>query len=365
MIIKHNNTRAFAYINLNNLLYNLRNIKKLHPNKQLIIMLKANAYGHGAINIASALDGQCDYFGVASIEEGIELRQAGIKQTKLIVFSGFFCADMVQELIKHRLIPIIHSAYQYELLEAYFKTDKSEIWLKVNTGMNRLGLTEKEFQYLFNRATIYDRPINALTHLAESESIDQHFTLMQLKRFQSLVSGKALTHISAFNSAASLLQKHDFDTNTIRIGLALYGACAANHTLLHCSLKPVMSLHSHIIAIQTINKGDSVGYNRQYIAKKKTHIGIASIGYGDGYPQITPNGTAVFINNSIYPSSGKVSMDLMAVDIGENSTVRIGDTVTLFGAPNLSVDDVAQKLGISSYAMLTAINPRVSRFYLA
>ncbi len=364
MEIKHNNLRAFAYINLTNLLYNLENIKRLHPHKTIIVMLKANAYGHGATKIAKALDGLCDYFGVASVEEGIELSQAGVHKTKIIIFSGFFCVDMVKALIEYRLIPIIHSAYQYELLHEYFTTTSAEIWLKVNTGMNRLGLTEEEFTSLYQKAQSYAKPVNALTHLAESESTDQTFTREQLRRFQALIKDKNLRHISAFNSAASLLQREDFGTNTIRIGLALYGACAAEQRHLNCRLKPVMSLHSHIIAIQRINKGASVGYNRQYIATEDTHIAIASIGYGDGYPQSTPSQTSVLINNQIYPTAGKISMDLTAIDIGLTHHVNIGDTITLFGNSALTVDEVAHRIGTSSYAMLTAINPRVTRFYI-
>ncbi|MDA0911410.1 MAG: alanine racemase [Proteobacteria bacterium] len=364
MTAKHHNLRAFANINISHLLANLANIRALHANKSMIIMLKANAYGHGAVEIAKALDGLCDYFGVASVEEGIELILAGIEKTKVIVFSGFFSKDMVQTLIDYRLIPIIHSAYQYELLDEYFQSKYAEIWLKVNTGMNRLGLSEGEFEALYHKAQSYQKPINALTHLAESESCDQSFTLKQLQRFQALVKDKSFTHISAFNSAASLLNDDNFNTNTIRIGLALYGACAAAHPLLRCTLKPVMTLHSHVVAIQSIDVGDSVGYNRQYIAKVKTQIAIVTIGYGDGYPQAAPNGTMVAINGKLYPTAGKVSMDLMAIDIGMNKDIHIGDNVTLFGTHDLLVDDVAKHIGTSSYAMLTAINPRVKRFYL-
>lgn len=364
MTAKHHNLRAFANINLSHLLTNLTNIRTLHANKSIIVMLKANAYGHGAVEVAKALDGLCDYFGVASVEEGIELILAGIEKTKIIIFSGFFSKDMVQTLIDYKLIPIIHSSYQYALLHEYFQSEHAEIWLKVNTGMNRLGLSEGEFETLYNQAQSYHKPISALTHLAESEACDKTFTSKQLQRFQSLIQDKSFTHISAFNSAASLLNNSDFNTNTIRIGLALYGACAAAHPLLRCPLKPVMTLHSHVVAIQSIDAGDSVGYNRQYIAKSKTKIAIVTIGYGDGYPQATPNGTKVAINGTLYPTAGKVSMDLMAIDIGINKDIHIGDNVTLFGSPDLLVDDVAKQVGTSSYAMLTAINPRVKRFYL-
>lgn len=364
MTPKHHNLRAFANINISNLLTNLINIRALHANKSMIIMLKANAYGHGAVEIAKTLDGLCNYFGVASIEEGIELVQEGIKKTKIIIFSGFFSKDMVNMLIQYKLIPIIHSSYQYILLHEYFQKNHAEIWLKINTGMNRLGLSEEEFESLYNKAKSYGKPISALTHLAESESTDSSFTLKQLQRFKILIEKKSLIHISAFNSAASLLDNKDFNTNIIRIGLALYGACAASNELLRCPLKPVMALHSHIIAIQSINQGDTVGYNRQYISKSRTKIAIAAIGYGDGYPQATPNGTMVSIKNKLYPSAAKVSMDMMTIDIGYTSNINIGDTITLFGSNNLLVDDVAEKIGTSSYAMLTAINPRVKRFYL-
>lgn len=327
-------------------------------------MLKANAYGHGAVKIAKILDGLCEYFGVASIEEGIELCKSGIKKTKIIVFSGFFCIDMIEMLIHYQLIPVIHSRYQYEMLHKYFNNSKFpiEIWLKINTGMNRLGLPRDEFELIYKHAKYYNKSINLITHLSNAASANKS----QLMYFQDLIKNKDFCHISAFNSVASLLETDDFGTNTIRIGIALYGITAIKkeYYLPHFKLAPVMSLHAHIIAIQSINPGDTVGYDQQYTAKSTTKIAVASIGYGDGYPEIAPNGTKVLIKDQLYPIAGKVSMDLITIDIGKYSNINIGDIVTLFGTHKLSINHIAEATGISNYSLITSINQlRVKRFY--
>lgn len=357
--------RAFACVKKDNLYHNLAKIRTLHPEKKTIVMLKANGYGHGAGEIAKLLDGHCDYFGVASIEEGVELRQSGIYQTKIIIFSGFFNCSSIETIFEHQLIPMIHSPYQIDYLSAYFKQPFAEIWLKANSGMNRLGLNEAEFNRCYQHLSQKtDKPISALTHLAESESVDQHFTRKQMDYFQRLVQNKALKHISIFNSAAALSQPDYPNDDTIRIGLALYGINTAPSAKCQISLKPAMQLHSHIIAVQKIAAGDSVGYNRRYIADKPRKIAIISIGYGDGYPQMMPNGTPVVIDNKQYPSVGKVSMDLMAVDITEApETVGISTPVTLFGEA-LPLEVLTQGRNLSPYAMLTAISPRVKRVYI-
>ncbi|MFZ9035745.1 MAG: alanine racemase, partial [Francisellaceae bacterium] len=353
------NHRAYAKIDLDALHHNLQFIKRLHPHKLIIAMLKADAYGHGAINIAKSLDGHCDYFGVASVEEGIELKTHGILQTKIMIFSGFFHTDQLPSLIKFDLIPIIHSRYQYELLEDYFSHKNSEIWLKINTGMNRLGMNEQDFNALYHELKAkYQQPIHVLTHLAESENADQTFTNRQLDCFYHLIKDKKLGHISAFNSAATLRHPFNNHGNTIRIGIALYGIKTMDDNASD-RLNPVMEVCAHVIAIQHLKKGDSVGYNRLYIADEETKIAIICFGYGDGYPQFAPNGTPVMINNRLYPTAGKISMDLMAVDIGSDP-IEIGAPVTLFGK-TLPLSELAAKIGTSPYAMMTAINPRVKR----
>ena len=357
------NSRAFAYIYRQHLLDNLNAIKAIHPNKKIIIVLKANAYGHGAVEVAKILDGLCDYFGVASIEEGIELRKLGIDQTKILIFSGFFAAKSTKELIQFQLIPIIHSSYQYAYLQDYLEQDFAEIWLKINSGMNRLGIDGKTFEELYGRLSTKAKPIHVMTHLAESENTNQSFSQAQLQFFHALINNKKLGNISVFNSAASLLYPFDHQSNTIRIGLALYGACLLSNKSHRVALKPVMHLQARIIAIQAVKKNQPIGYNRTYITDQDSQIAIVSIGYGDGYPEKASTGTPVVINGKLYPTVGKVSMDLIAVDITKATDVDIGAIVTLFGE-RPAVESVAEKANTSPYAILTAINPRVARVYL-
>lgn len=357
------NSRAFAYIYRQHLVDNLQAIVAIHPHKKIIVVLKANAYGHGAVEVAKTLDGLCDYFGVASIEEGVELRQAGVYHTKILIFSGFFAATSANTLIEFQLIPVIHSKYQYSYLQEYLQAGFAEIWLKINSGMNRLGIDARTFLDLYGCLSKQAKPIHVMTHLAESENTDQSFSQKQLQFFYSLIKNKKFGNISVFNSAASLLYPFDDQTNTIRVGLALYGSCLLPNKYHHVSLKPVMQLQARIIAIQSVEKNQPVGYNRTYITDKDSQIAIVSIGYGDGYPEKAPTGTPVMINGEIYPTVGKVSMDLIAIDITEATDVEIGSVVTLFGETP-TVGNIADKANTSPYAILTAINPRVARIYL-
>ncbi|WP_119343598.1 alanine racemase [Facilibium subflavum] len=359
---RHLHLRAYACIDQKNLIRNLDTLKALHPNKQIILMLKANAYGHGLLKIAELLDGRCDYFGVASVEEGVKLRNHGVIKSQIMIFSGFFCAKLSQALIEFKLIPVIHSLYQIDDLKNYLRQEFAEIWLKVNTGMNRLGLNQYDFEKAYQQLA-KKHTINVMTHLAESENPDPRFTQQQLACFYQRIRNKNFQHISAFNSSAVLFHPFEDHTDTIRVGLALYGALTLSKTQYSKPLAPVMSLYSRIIAIQHLKPGDSVGYNRQYIADKIKKIAIVSIGYGDGYPQMTPNGTPVIINNQRYPTVGKVSMDLMAVDItNAPETITIGTSVMLFGSA-LPIEEVAHAIGTSPYALMTGISPRVQRVY--
>ena len=354
--------RSYAYIHKTNIINNLQVIKKANPNKKIIAMLKANAYGHGAVEVAKTLTGNCEYIGVASIEEGMNLRKNGIND-KILVFSGFFSISATGYLIEYKLIPIIHSLYQINNLQEYLRSNKAESWLKINSGMNRLGLNKDDFHEVYKLLS-KNMPINAITHLAESENTNQKFTLDQLETFYDIIKGKNTNIISAFNSAASLIPQKDDQTNTIRVGISLYGYSLIPPKLKNIyRLKPAMSLHAHIIAINKVDKGETVGYNRSYKTKEKIKLAIISIGYGDGYPHNTPSGTPVMIEGNTYPIIGKVSMDMMAIDISKApGDINIGTKVTLFGE-YLPATEIANITNNTIYSLLTGISPRVKIIY--
>ena len=230
--------------------------------------------------------------------------------------------------------------------------------------MNRLGFTQKDFDKIYTKLIKTNKTINVITHLSESDAENQSFTKKQLNIFNEIIKHKNVYNTSTLNSAAALINCYDTKTNTIRIGLALYGITNVPYKHTNCNLQPVMSLYTKVVAFQYIKKGDYVGYNRKYQAQYDTTIAIICIGYGDGYPQNTPSGTPVLINNKIYRTAGQVSMDLTAIDIKDSKEVKIGSVVTLFDSKKLSINHVAKKMKTTSYAILAGINKeRIYRIY--
>lgn len=356
---------AEAYINTQYLLDNFQTLRGKSSNAYTTIaMVKGNAYGHGLIEVCNVLAPYSEYFGVASLDEGIKVRLSGIK-TKIIVFSGFFHAGHVEDLIQYHLIPIVHSEYQVDLLDAYFQNKHSEIWLKVNTGMNRLGFSVEKFHKIYEQLSSRhaEHGISVITHLAESEVEDDFFTKVQLEHFKVAMSGKRFSHLSIGNSAAILNADKMPDCNTIRPGISMYGISTLYSAEGRKALKPVMSFQSRVVAIQHILKGESIGYNRTYIANQDMKIAVIPIGYGDGYPQNAPNGTPVLVNGYRCEMVGRISMDMMTVDITHIGQVKMLDSVVLWGEA-LPVEEVAEAIGVSPYALVTNLADRVRRIYL-
>jgi alanine racemase len=356
---------AEAYINTQNLLSNFQVLRgKSSSACTTIAMVKGNAYGHGLIEVCNVLAPYSEYFGVASLDEGIKVRLSGVK-AKIIVFSGFFHVGHVEDLLQYQLIPIIHSEYQVDLLGTYFRNEQSEIWLKINTGMNRLGFSVKKFQKIYEQLSCHhmDHGISVITHLAESEVEDDSFTKIQLEYFKKAMLGKHFSHLSIGNSAAILSDYKMPDCNTIRPGISMYGISNLYNAEGRKTLKPVMSFQSRVVAIQNILKGESIGYNRTYIANKDMKIAVIPVGYGDGYPQNAPNGTPVLVNGCRCEMVGRISMDMMTVDITDIDAVKILDSVILWGEA-LPVEDVAAAIGVSPYALVTNLADRVRRIYV-
>lgn len=355
-------TRSKLIINTHHLAYNFDYLKRLNQHKKIICMVKANAYGHGSITVAQALDHKTDYFGTAGIDGAIKLRKAGIK-SKIMVFCGFFSIDHIPLLKTYNLIPVIHSLYQLELLIKHAGQWSVELWLKLNTGMNRLGFNESDFKQaldLVNQNPHLFTQRNVLSHLAESEVQDSDFTKQQLHRMKTMIQDIHFDHISISNSAHAISAQDPF-FNVIRIGIALYGIASSNQDdPAKSPLKPVMTFKARIIAIQHLDKGDYVGYNRQWQAKKSTKIAVVATGFGDGYPPIAPNNTPVMIQGVRCPLVGRVSMDMITVDVTNLATVNIGEEATLWGEA-LPVETVSKAINISPYALITGLRKRIQQ----
>ena len=230
--------------------------------------------------------------------------------------------------------------------------------------MNRLGLNESDFNTLYTELKLYTNNISVMTHFAESESNNIIFTNKQIKNFYNSISNKNFVNISSFNSGACVTKLiEDKVSNTIRVGLSLYGISTVDNKNRLLNLKPAMSIYSKVISINKVDSNNYIGYNRRYKTNTYKKIAIVSFGYGDGYPQFAPDGVPVVINNKIYTTVGKVSMDMLAIDISKSTDINIGDIVTIFDDKNITLENVANTIKVSPYYILTSVTNRVQRNY--
>lgn len=340
--------------------HNLAQVKRLAPDSQVLAMVKANGYGHGMVTIAKALH-DADGFGVASIDEGIILREAGIKQP-IFLMEGLFSPDELTLAALHHFTLIIHHEPQVAMLQSVKLKTPLSVWLKVNTGMNRLGLSSEAFPACYQTlmaSPMVDKPIGVMTHFAEADNPNTEATVKQLEAFMPLVEG--LDSPMSLCNSAGILSLPMAHADWVRPGLMLYGASPfAGETGADRGLKPVMTFSSRLMAIQAVKKGQKVGYGGTWAAKSDTRIGIVAAGYGDGYPQQAKNGTPVLVNDTLCALAGRVSMDMLAVDLKASKEAAIGDPVTLWG-DGLPVETVAHHSFTSPYELLTSMpaRPRV------
>lgn len=337
--------------------HNLARVKQLAPDSAVLAMVKANGYGHGLLTVAKALQ-DADGFGVASIDEGLVLREAGIKQP-IFLMEGLFSPDELTLAALHHFTLVIHHEPQVEMLQSVKLKSPLTVWLKVNTGMNRLGLSPERFHACYQTlmaSPVVAKPIGVMTHFAEADNLESGASVKQLETFMPLVEG--LDSPMSLCNSAGILSLPMAHADWVRPGLMLYGASPfAGETGVDRGLKPVMTFSSQLIAIQSVAKGQKVGYGGTWTAKSDTRIGIVAAGYGDGYPQQAKNGTPVRVNDQLCSLVGRVSMDMLAIDLKSNMGVAIGDPITLWGE-GLPVEMVAKHCNTSPYELLTSMTAR-------
>ncbi len=348
---------ATAIIDFQALANNYQTIKAYAPNSKVLAVLKANAYGHGLERIAKALP-QADGFGVARIDEAIALRKAGIEQP-IVLLEGFFSPDEVYLLSEYNLDTIIHNTQQLKAITQSSLDTPIKVWLKIDTGMHRLGISPNEvttFYQTLEHSKNVQKGIVLISHLGCADDIHDQTTVAQVNLFNQLsILG---TECSLANSAGVCAwPESHFDW--VRPGLMLYGVSP----MIALSdekkaLQPVMTLKSSIISIRKIAKGDSVGYGSAWTSDQSTHIAVIAIGYGDGYPRHAGNGTPVHVNGRIVPLVGRVSMDMITVDLGEDLKDQVGDEATLWGV-DLPIEQVAKYATTIPYELLCNISRRV------
>lgn len=358
---------ATAVIDCQALVENFNTIKKLAPNTKMLAVLKANGYGHGLERIAKALP-EADAFGVARIDEALALRAAGIIQP-IVLLEGFFSADELPILAVNDLQSIVHNEEQLQAISATTLSRPLKVWLKIDTGMHRLGINPSEFDYFYqalNHCKNVQKPLVLMSHLSSADDLDEQATKQQLALFEQLTS--TLDEDKSLANSAAVYAWPNTHYDWIRPGLMLYGVSpmpfvGKNSTAKvlknsSAEIKPVMTLQSSLIAVRKLSAGEKVGYGGTWLSEHDTTIGVVAIGYGDGYPRHAINGTPILINGRRVPLVGRVSMDMITVDLGINATDCVGDLAILWGT-GLPVEEIAQWATTIPYELLCNITRRV------
>ncbi len=350
---------ARALIDIPALRHNFQQVRKAAPDCKILAVVKADAYGHGAERVARALD-DADGFAVARIEEGRALRAIGIARPVLLLPG--VCGD--GELAAAATLDldlVVHHDSQIASLERASPRERVRVWLKVDTGMHRLGFAPEHVASVWQRLQVcpaVDTPIRLMTHLARADERNDASTGEQIARFSSLAKGRE-TETSLANSAGVLGWPNSHG-DWVRPGIMLYGISPfVGGRGESEGLRPVMTFTSRLIAVNRLRKGDAIGYGGSWICPENMPVGVVAVGYGDGYPRHAPAGTPVLLNDARVALVGRVSMDLVSVDLRSQPGARPGDPVVLWGR-GLPAEEVAEHVGSIGYELVSRIAPRVT-----
>ncbi len=350
---------SYVHLDLDAVRHNLTQVKRYAPNNKIMAVIKANAYGHGIIRVAGALD-QSDALAVARVDEGVRLRKAGIQQP-ITVLQGFVCIDELHQLLQHQLDTVIHTPQQIAILQQQdSQTGQMTAWLKMDTGMNRLGFKGNDFKSAYQQLSccnLIRQPINLITHFANADDLLDDKTRRQIDLFNDAV--KDYPGQRSIANSAGIIGWPNVISDWVRPGLMLYGCSPfAGKTGADFGLKPVMSLHSRLIAVKNVAAGETVGYSGTWTCRQPTRLGVVSIGYGDGYHRHTQSGAPVLVNHRRVPLIGRVSMDMITVDLNSQPETQPGDPVMLWG-DGLPVEEIARYADTIPYTLLCGITQRV------
>lgn len=345
-----------ARIDAEALRQNLAAVRGFAPLSRVMAVIKANAYGHGLVAAAKALHG-ADALGVARLGEGLALRSADITNT-IVLLEGVFTADELRRAGQERFELVVHSFAQIDLLEQYGGAHHFNVWLKVDTGMNRLGFRVDEFAAAYGRLSLCRSVamLRLMTHLASAEDLSGESAKAQIDRFNLLTQGLHLERSIA--NSAGLIGWPQARLDWVRPGVMLYGISPIPGVdAAQLGLQPVMTLTTQLIAVRHVPAGECVGYGGIWQAPRDSLVGIAAIGYGDGYPRNMRAGTPILVNGLAARVVGRISMDMTAVDV-TGLDVGIGDAVTLWGK-GLPAEQVAPFADTIAYELVCGISQRV------
>ena len=351
---------ARALIDLDALRHNYRLARELSGARALAVV-KADAYGHGAVRCAQALEAEADGFAVACIEEALALRESGIR-APILLLEGFFEADELTLIDQHELWCVVHAQWQIEAVEQAQLSKPLTVWLKLDSGMHRVGLHPADYQAAYRRLLASGKvgKIVLMSHFARADEPACERTAEQLAVFQQAREGLA-AEVSLRNSPA-VLGWPQVPSDWVRPGIMLYGATPFEQAQQQAArLQPVMTLESKIISVRELPAGEPVGYGARFIAERPTRVGVVAMGYADGYPRHAPSGTPVMVDGQPTRLIGRVSMDMLTVDLTDLPCAGLGSRVELWGR-NVSASAVAYGCGSIPYQLFCNLK-RVPRLY--
>lgn len=341
-----------VFVDQASLRHNFAIVKQLAPKSKIMSVVKANGYGHGLINVAQGLS-ESDGFAVLNLNEAIDLREHGFEQD-ILLLEGAFESYEISIAAKMRFNLVVHNLHQLQMIEKLKLNHPIDIHFKINTGMNRLGFNPKEAKDILKsmKKTSYFKSITLMTHFAtadESRGVDWQFDV-----FNDIANDFDFSRSVA--NSASIINFKNTHLDWVRPGIMLYGASPiVGQKSSALNLKPAMYLKSKIIALQNLSKDDSVGYGETFKAKNDMRIAVVACGYADGYPRHAPSGTPVYVEGKKTSTVGRVSMDMLYIDVTDIPHASISSDVELWGE-NIPVDDVAEKAGTVGYELLCAMS---------
>jgi alanine racemase len=344
-----------ARIHLPALGNNLAVARRAAPQSRIMAVIKANGYGHGLLRVARAL-AAADGFAVLTVEEAVALREEGYAHP-ILLLEGCFAAGELPRIAQHRLNMVIHSNEQIDMLAGFKGAARVDVFLKLNSGMNRLGFGEGEFAAALSRlkGCAAAGRITLMTHFATAD--DEAGIAAQLAAFKSSTAGMA--HPCSLANSAAILRYPEAHADWVRPGIMLYGASPfAGQSALSLGLQPAMTLASEIIAVQHLPPGAALGYGGAFVADRPTRVGVVACGYADGYPRHAPTGTPILVAGQRTLTLGRVSMDMLFADLTDIPAAGLGSPVTLWGE-GMPVEEVAGAAGTISYELLCARAARV------
>ena len=344
-----------AQLDLDALAGNVARARDSAAGARVLAVVKANAYGHGLVRVLPAL-GAADGLALIELDAAVRLREHG-EAREILLLEGFFDAVELRTFAEHRLSTVVHSAEQVAMLEQARLARPLDVWLKVNTGMNRLGVAPSEVRGLAARLGRSSNvaSLGLAMHFARAE---EHDGLAEaLQRFEAACAG--LPYSRSLANSAGVVRYSEIGGAVVRPGIMLYGATPfPDRTAASLGLAPVMTLRAKLIAVQTLGAGERVGYGGTFTARAPTRIGVVACGYADGYPRHAPNGTPVLVEGVRCAMAGRASMDMLTVDLAPVPHAGVGSDVVLWGQ-GLPVDEVATAAGSVGYELLCAVTQRV------